>query len=82
MLPRMSSRFATTSKSLLASAEKISAGASTFMLIRLTQPMSGFARRAYSQPSAMIENTGRMMPRTRSSIRGCSGPDSRRRQCP
>jgi len=30
---------------LLASAEKISAGASTFMLIRLTHPMSGFARR-------------------------------------
>ena len=34
------------SKSLLASAEKMSAGASTFMLIRLTHAMSGFARRA------------------------------------
>src|SRR6186713_1381115 len=57
------------SKSLLASAEKMSAGASTFMLIRLTHPMSGFARRPYSQPRAMIEKTGRMMPRTRSSTR-------------
>src|SRR6185295_817230 len=56
------------SKSLLASAEKMSAGASTFMLIRLTHPMSGLARRPYNQPRAMMEKTGRMMPRTRSSI--------------
>ena len=34
------------SKSLLASAEKTSAGASTFMLMRFTTAMSGFARRA------------------------------------
>ena len=46
MLPRISSRFAATSKSLLASAEKISAGARMVMLIRLTIAMSGFTRRA------------------------------------
>jgi len=46
MAPTISTRLATRSKSLLASALKISAGASTCMLIRLTQVMSGLARRA------------------------------------
>ena len=46
MAPTISTRLAARSKSLLASALKISAGASTFMLMRLTHVMSGLARRA------------------------------------
>ena len=46
MLPAISGTLAATSKSLLASAENTSAGASTVMLIRLTQARSGLARRA------------------------------------
>ena len=45
-LPSISFQCAATSKSLLASTEKMSAGASTFMLIRFTIDMSGFTRRA------------------------------------
>ena len=42
MLPSINSPLCATSKSLPASAEKMRAGASTFMLIRLTIVMSGF----------------------------------------
>jgi hypothetical protein len=45
-LPTISQRLAARSKSLLASAENTSAGASTFMLMRFTTVMSGLARRA------------------------------------
>lgn len=48
MLPTSSILFAATSKPLLASAENTSAGASTFMLIRLTIDMSGSTRHAYA----------------------------------
>ena len=44
--PRISIPLVATSNSRLASAEKMRAGASTFMLMRLTHAMSGFARRA------------------------------------
>jgi hypothetical protein len=46
MLPRINILFENRSKSLLASAVKINAGASTFMLSRFTHAISGFARRA------------------------------------
>ena len=45
-LPSIRSPFSPTLKSLLASAEKMSAGARMFMLMRLTIDMSGFTRRA------------------------------------
>ena len=73
MLPRISSRFAARSKSLPASAVKMSAGASTVMLSRLTHAMSGFVRRAQAQPSAITRNTGTMMPRMRSITLGARG---------
>ena len=46
MLASSSMLVPSTLKSLLASAEKISAGARMVMLIRLTIAMSGFTRRA------------------------------------
>ena len=45
-LPSSSALLAPTSNDLLASAENTSAGASTFMLMRFTDAMSGFTRHA------------------------------------
>jgi hypothetical protein len=68
MLPSISRRWSQKSKPFDDSAEKMSAGESTFIDSRLTTVMSGFARRPQSQPSAITAKTGTMIPSSRSSI--------------